>query len=100
MCLIFCMSIISFNNLILRMKKIQGIFLHEQGVNDIWSNSKVYEILVANSLNHDLIPGHSGSRDAKDSNNTEYEGKLAVSSSIVTVFLNTETPSTSHLLLA
>ena len=69
------MSILSFNNLILRMKKIQEIFLNEQGVNDIWSNSKVYEILVANSLNHDLIPGHSGSRDAKDSNNTEYEYK-------------------------
>tara|TARA_X000000950_G_scaffold285153_1_gene390241 strand:+ start:917 stop:1264 length:348 start_codon:yes stop_codon:yes gene_type:complete len=64
-----------FNDLILRMRKIQEIFFQEQGVNDIWSNSKVYEILIANSLNHELIPGHSGTRDAKNLNNVEYEYK-------------------------
>jgi len=27
----------------------------------------VFEVIIANALNHELIPGHSGSRDAKDS---------------------------------
>ena len=45
---------------------IQLEFLHNYGVNDIFSNSKFYEIIIANQLNHKPIPGHSGSRDAKN----------------------------------
>ena len=56
------------------MKEIQMIFMEEQKVDDIWSNNKVTKILIADKLQHDLIPGHSGSRDAiKD--NREYEYK-------------------------
>ena len=54
------------NILIERMKSLQTTFYEEQGVNDLWSNSKVYEIIIANGLSHNLIPGHSGSRDAID----------------------------------
>ena len=45
---------------------IQAKFLKLFGVNDIFSNSKVYEVTIANELNHQLIKGHSGSRDAID----------------------------------
>ena len=63
------------NILIERMKSLQTTFYKEQGVNDLWSNSKVYEIIIANGLSHNLIPGHSGSRDAIDNNNNKYEYK-------------------------
>ena len=63
------------NLLIERMKNLQTIFYKEQGVNDLWSNSKVYEIIIANGLSHNLIPGHSGSRDAFDNDNIKYEYK-------------------------
>lgn len=45
------------------------------GVNDIFSNSKIYEVIIANELNHSLIPGHSGSKDARDSEGNTYEYK-------------------------
>ena len=40
------------NILIERMKSLQTTFYEEQGVNDLWSNSKVYEIIIANGLSH------------------------------------------------
>lgn len=57
------------------MRKIQRRFLNEYGVNDIWSNSKIYEVLQANTLGHRMIPGHSGSLDAVDSDGRQYEYK-------------------------
>jgi len=65
---------INEKKLIERMREIQGLFFDDYGVDDIWSNSKIFEILIANNLNHDLIPGHSGSKDAK-SGSIEYEYK-------------------------
>jgi len=61
-------------SLILELKKIQDEFSKKFGVKDIYSNSKVFEILIANELEHTLIPGHSGSRDARDEEG-EYEYK-------------------------
>ena len=75
MMLDFSMTKTNFLTLISRMKKIQTSFFDIHGVNDIWSNSKIYEIVIANSLNHNLIPGHSGSRDASDQDNNAYEYK-------------------------
>ncbi len=63
-----------FYQLIAKFRTIQADFLREFEVNDIFSNSKIYEILIANELNHTLIPGHSGSKDAQDSKGT-YEYK-------------------------
>jgi len=57
------------------LKKIQSFFVEKYGVDDIYSNSKIFEILIANELNHILIPGHSGSKDAKDEDGNEYEYK-------------------------
>lgn len=56
----------SYEEILNSLREIQIGFEEEYGVNDIFSNSKIYEIQIANSLGHDLIPGHSGSRDAKN----------------------------------
>ncbi len=50
--------------LISRLRSVQDVFCESFGVADIYSNSKLFEILIADTLDHDLIPGHSGSRDA------------------------------------
>ncbi|MPM67073.1 hypothetical protein SDC9_113989 [bioreactor metagenome] len=63
------------NNCISTLKKIQDDIFKEYQVNDILSNSKIYEVITANSLGHILIPGHSGSRDARNSHGGEYEYK-------------------------
>lgn len=52
--------------LIRRLAEIQEYFKQKFGVGNIYSNSKFFEILIADKLNHGLIPGHSGSRDARD----------------------------------
>ncbi len=57
------------------MKEIQQQALQSYGVDDIWSNSKVYEIIIANCCDHDLIPGHSGSKDARNHLGEEFEYK-------------------------
>lgn len=64
-----------FYVLIEKYKNIQAAFLEHFNVNDIFSNSKIYEIIIANSLNHILIPGHSGSKDAKDEEGNIFEYK-------------------------
>lgn len=66
---------VRLRKLLIEMKKIQGFFLGKWGVDDIYSNSKIFEIIIANELNHILIPGHSGSKDAKDENGNEFEYK-------------------------
>lgn len=61
--------------LLAKLSQIESIFLQKYHIDDIYSNSKIYEILIANCFGHTLIPGHSGSRDAKDKNNNEIEYK-------------------------
>lgn len=48
--------------------------LKDFGVIDIYSNSKIYEIMIANELKHTPIAGHSGTRDGKNENG-EFEYK-------------------------
>ena len=64
-----------FLKLIQQMQRLQLSFFKVHGVDDIWSNSKVYEIIIANSLGHNLIPGHSGSRDANNEEGIDFEYK-------------------------
>ena len=54
---------------------LQKHFYDVYNIDDIFSNSKFYEIIIANQLRHEPIPGHSGSRDAKDKNGSQYEYK-------------------------
>jgi len=65
----------NINNLISELKRIQADFYSTFNVTDIITNSKIFEILIADSLGHTLIPGHSGSRDAKDNSGSEFEYK-------------------------
>jgi len=65
----------NFFSQIEKLKSVQAEFLKKYNVDDILSNSKIFEILIANELSHILIPGHSGSRDAKDNENNVYEYK-------------------------
>ena len=44
-----------FSALIEKYRKIQSDFLYAFGVDDIFSNSKIYEIVIANELGHNLI---------------------------------------------
>jgi len=55
----------SYEVLIKKLRDLQREFRSNFGVGDILTNSKLYEVLIANKLDHQLIPGHSGSRDAK-----------------------------------
>lgn len=55
--------------------ELQRYFYSQYNVDDIFSNSKIFEILIADSLGHILIPGHSGSRDARDQQGGEIEYK-------------------------
>lgn len=66
---------LELEKLIAQMRQIQKHFLNKHGVNDIWSNSKIFEVLQANTLGHRMIPGHSGSLDAKDSKDRQFEYK-------------------------
>ena len=69
------MNMKRIKELIIMMRNVQLDILEKYHVNDIWSNSKIFEIIIANSLNHILIPGHSGSKDAKDIYENEFEYK-------------------------
>ena len=62
-------------SLIKQLRQILSDFHKKFGVNDIITNSKIFEVLIADSLDHILIPGHSGSRDAKDESGNEFEYK-------------------------
>ncbi len=53
-------------HLINELRGVQKYFCDNFKVDDILSNSKIFEILIANNLKHNLIPGHSGSKDAED----------------------------------
>ena len=68
-------NIDEINKCVKDLLKIQTVFKNNYGIEDIFSNSKFYEIIIANQFNHSPIPGHSGSRDAKDKNGNEYEYK-------------------------
>ncbi|MCX6723681.1 MAG: hypothetical protein NT155_00725 [Candidatus Staskawiczbacteria bacterium] len=61
--------------LISQLKDIQSDFFKNHGSSDIFSNSKIYEILIANELGHSLLPKLSGGRDAKDCDGGEVEYK-------------------------
>lgn len=71
----FTMDMFKISCLIKEMRTVQENFYTNYEVNDIWSNSKIYEIMTADAFDHILIPGHSGSRDAKDLDGNELEYK-------------------------
>lgn len=66
-----------FSGYIHKMKKAQDEIYRIHGVNDIFTSSKIFEILIASTLGHDLVPGQAGTADAKDSSthSREFEYK-------------------------
>ena len=60
------MATSAVRRLLVELQHVQNEFARLYGVTDIFSNSKIFEILIADHLGLELIPGHSGSCDAKD----------------------------------
>lgn len=60
--------------LISRLKELSDFFC-KNGVRDIYTNSKIYEVLMANQLGHQIIDGHAYSPDARDEEGNLYEYK-------------------------
>lgn len=60
------MSNVDFSWHISKMKKAQDEIYSAHGVNDIFTSSKIFEILIASALGHDLVPGQAGTADATD----------------------------------
>lgn len=60
---------------LVELQSVQNEFSRLYSVTDIFSNSKIFEILIADHLGFELIPGHSGSCDAKDEQGRDVEIK-------------------------
>lgn len=60
--------------LISGLKDIQDYFSQKYDQKDIFSGSKFYEMIIANQLGHEMIPGQAGTKDGRDENG-EYEYK-------------------------
>jgi hypothetical protein len=60
------MTNVDFSRHISKMKNAQDEIYAVHGVNDIFTSSKIFEILIASSLGHDLVPGQAGTADATD----------------------------------
>lgn len=60
--------------LINRLKILTDYFFNN-GVEDIYTNSKIYEVLIAEQFGHQIINGHAYTPDAKDSAGEFYEYK-------------------------
>lgn len=69
------MTVKTVRKLLIELQHVQDEFANLYGVTDIFSNSKIFEILIADHLGYKLIPGHSGSCDAKDSQGRDVEIK-------------------------
>lgn len=60
--------------LIEKLKKLSDFF-YDNGIFDIYTNSKIYELLIANQLGHTIVNGHANSPDAYDKYDNYYEYK-------------------------
>ena len=60
--------------LIYRLKVLSDYF-YSNGIEDIYTNSKIYEVLISEQFNHRIINGHAHTPDAEDSSGALYEYK-------------------------
>lgn len=60
--------------LVRRLKELSDYF-KKAGILDIYTNSKIFEMVIAEYLGHRLINGHRNSSDAEDSCHNYYEYK-------------------------
>ena len=64
----------SEDELLASLKRV-GDYFAERNIYDIYTNSKIYELLIADYLDHQIVDGHRGTPDAIDVNNHFYEYK-------------------------
>lgn len=57
-----------------KLKELSDLF-YENGIEDIYTNSKIYEVLIANQLGHRIINGHANTLDAIDQHGNVCEYK-------------------------
>lgn len=60
--------------LINRLKVLADYFF-SNGIDDIYTNSKIYEVLIAEQFGHQIINGHANTPDARDKEGEFYEYK-------------------------
>lgn len=63
------------NNYIDLLKYYASYFSEQRMITDIYTNSKIYEVVIAEQLQHTIINGHANSPDAEDSSGNIYEYK-------------------------
>lgn len=57
-----------------KLKQLQDVF-YKNGISDIYTNSKIFEILLAEQFQHKIVNGHANSLDAMDNEGNYYEYK-------------------------
>lgn len=60
--------------LIERLKQLSDIF-YTSGIEDVYTNSKIYEVLMSEQFGHKIINGHAKTLDAVDMDGNLYEYK-------------------------
>ena len=60
--------------LIERLKQLSDIF-YASGIEDVYTNSKIYEVLISEQFDHKIINGHAKTLDAVDMDGNLYEYK-------------------------
>lgn len=60
--------------LIERLKQLSDIF-YASGIEDVYTNSKIYEVLMSEQFGHKIINGHAKTLDAVDMDGNLYEYK-------------------------
>ena len=80
--------------LIERLKQLSDIF-YASGIEDVYTNSKIYEVLMSEQFGHKIINGHAKTLDAVDMDGNLYEYKhFKMSSSNPTWTFNDFTDAT------
>lgn len=60
---------------LIKRLKILADYFWNNGIRDIYTNSKIYEVLISEQFEHQIINGHAYTADAKDENGELYEYK-------------------------
>lgn len=67
-------GIMKLEQLIYRLKELSDYF-YDNGIEDVYTNSKIYEVLISEQFNHQIINGHAHTPDAEDDFGALYEYK-------------------------
>lgn len=68
------MDLLKLEKKLKKLKKLSDSF-YANGIEDIYTNSKIYEVFIAEQLGHQIINGHAHTLDATDRNGDACEYK-------------------------